>query len=481
MPGDHASAAQRTHRLPRREFIGLAGAGALGLAGCRLLAQGQTTPPPLPRKPNIVVILADDLGYADLGVQGCRDVPTPNIDSIATAGVRFTDGHVSCPLCSPTRAGLMTGRYQQRFGHEFNPGPVNIAAENFGLPLSQITIANMLKDAGYATGMFGKSHLGYTEQFNPIHRGFDEFFGFLGGAHSYVYGSRDAANPILRGTEPVDEKEYLTFAFAREAASFINRHREEPFFVYLPFNAVHMPQDTLPDYDARFAHIVDTVRRRLAAVLSAMDDAVGTVLRALEATGHRNNTLVFFLSDNGGATPSNGSRNTPLRGYKAQMYEGGHRIPFLLQWPDRVPAGQTCDKMAISLDIFATAAAAGGGTMPTDRVMDGVDLVPYLQAGNTGVPHDMLYWRMGESGGIRRANWKIVRPRRQGEELYDLANDIGEERDLAAAEPQVLQELTDALDRWESELVEPLWGKPVFPRRQQRGGVRRRRNRALQL
>ncbi len=208
-----------------------------------LAADQSTTARSTAGKPNIILIVADDLGYADLGVQGCRDVPTPNIDTIARNGVRFTSGYVSCPVCSPTRAGLMTGRYQQRFGHEFNPGPAAQASQNFGLPLSEPTIAERLKKLGYATGMFGKWHLGYQPELTPLRRGFDEFFGFHGGAHSYINANDRSANPIWRGTEKVTSVSYTTDEFAREAVSFIERHQREPFFVYLPFNAVHLTRN----------------------------------------------------------------------------------------------------------------------------------------------------------------------------------------------------------------------------------------------
>jgi arylsulfatase A-like enzyme len=442
--------------MPRREFLGLVGAGAVGLAGCRLMAQQAPTPPAA--RPNILVIVADDLGYADLGCQGSRDVPTPHIDSLAQNGVRFSDGYVSCPLCSPTRAGLMTGRYQQRFGHEFNPGPAVAAEPNVGLPLSEITVANVLKDAGYTTGIVGKWHLGMSPAFHPLGRGFDEFFGFLGGAHAYYDSGRQPDNPIMRGRQPVPEREYLTLAFQREAVSFLDRHRDHPFFLYLTFNEVHLPMETLPEYLARFNHIADPLRRQLAAKLSAMDDAVGAVLAKLAETGHSRDTLIFFFSDNGGPTDKNGSLNTPLRGYKTNLYEGGIRIPFLCQWPDRIPAGQVCSKPVIQLDILTTAAAATGAKLPTDRVIDGVNLLPFLTGENAGVPHEALLWRFGEQHATRRGDWKVVRPRGGADELYDLAQDISETRNLAGAHPDIVRALSDPLAQWESELAAPMWG-----------------------
>src|SRR5262245_6447241 len=311
------------------------------------------------KKPNILIILADDLGYADVGFHGCKDIPTPNIDSIARNGVRCTNGYVSGPYCSPTRAGLLTGRYQQRFGHEFNPG-----GGTAGMPVDQVTLADRLKKAGYATGLVGKWHLGSAPQFHPQKRGFDEYFGFLGGQHAYFPEKGNKADPILRGTEPVDEQEYLTDAIARESVAFIERHKKEPFFLYMAFNAVHTPMHATDKYLKRVANISDVKRHIYAAMLSAADDAVGAVLAKLKEAGLEENTLIFFFSDNGGPTMKgttiNGSRNEPLRGSKRQTLEGGIRVPFAVQWKGKLPAGKVYDKPVIQLDIQPTALAAAG-------------------------------------------------------------------------------------------------------------------------
>ena len=219
------------------------------------------------RRPNVLLILADDLGYGELSIQGNPQIPTPHIDSLAKNGVRFTSGYVSGPYCSPTRAGLLTGRYQQRFGHEFNPGPAQAAPAVFGLSLKEQTIGNRLKEAGYVNGWFGKSHLGYLPQFHPLQRGFDEYFGFLGGAHDYLDAAGDSRNPILRGTNVVNNMDYTTDAFGREAVKFIEKHHGEPWFVYLPFNAVHAPLESIEKYLARFPNIEDRKRRTFAAML----------------------------------------------------------------------------------------------------------------------------------------------------------------------------------------------------------------------
>ncbi len=258
-----------------------------------------------------MLLVADDLGYGELSIQGCKDIPTPNIDSIAKNGVRFTNGYVSCPVCSPTRAGLMTGRYQQRFGHELNPGPAEAAETQFGLPLTETTFANRLKSLGYATGMVGKWHLGYKPEFHPMKRGFDEFFGFLGGAHSYVDPLTKSANPVLRGTQPFEEKEYLTDAFAREAVAFIERRKNEAFFLYLPFNAVHAPLQTPDKYISRFPSIADSKRRTFAGMQSAMDDAVGRVLAKLRQIGQEENTLIILRWRQWGADLKHDLRQRP--------------------------------------------------------------------------------------------------------------------------------------------------------------------------
>jgi arylsulfatase A-like enzyme len=356
----------------------------------------------------------------------------------------------------------MTGRYQQRFGHEFNPGPPNAASAEFGLSLKETTLPERLNAAGYATGMVGKWHLGHTEKFNPVNRGFQEYFGFLGGAHSYFDSKADANNPIVRGLTPVDEKEYLTDAFAREAVAFIDRHQKEPFFLYLAFNAVHTPMHASQKYLDRFSGIENERRRTYAAMMSAMDDAIGAVLARLRAGGLEENTLVFFISDNGGP-PVNGSSNGPLRGFKAQTLEGGIRVPFLVQWKGKLPAGKTYDQPVIQLDITATALAAadalGGASSPQ---LDGVNLLPYLSGEAAGAPRKALYWRFGDQMAIRMGDWKLVKHRGEsGVELYNLASDMGEQNDLAAKQPEKLKELQDTYAAWDAQLAKPTWGAPA--------------------
>jgi len=444
----------------RREFIkamGFAAASAGTLSILPGLASKEKRKQTREKPPNIIVIISDDHGYADIGVQGCQDIATPNIDSIARNGIRFTDGHVSCPVCSPTRAGLATGRYQQRFGHEFNTGPPpGGLEEHVGLPLTEVTIADVLKSAGYVTAAVGKWHLGMALHFHPFKRGYDEFFGFLHGGHSYIDPGIGTFNPILRGTEPVDEKEYLTDAFTREAVAFIERHHDKPFFLYLAYNAVHTPLQTPPRYQNSFGHITDKKRRVYAGMLTAMDEGIGKVLSKLTELGLEQDTLLFFLSDNGGPTSANGSRNDPLRATKGTMFEGGIRVPFLVKWPGRLKGGQLYEHPVIALDILPTAAAAAGADLPKDHKIDGVNLLPYLTGEKNTPPHESLFWRMGQNHAARCGNFKLVKNNNQTS-LFDLSSDIGESRDLSQERPDVLKEMQKTYQQWNSQMIEPLW------------------------
>jgi len=407
-------------------------------------------------RPNIIVIISDDMGYADLGCHGCTDIPTPNIDSVAAKGIRFTNGYVSCPVCSPTRAGLATGRYQQRFGHEFNTGPPpGGLREEVGLPLTEITIADVLKSAGYVTGMIGKWHLGLCSHFHPFKRGYDEFFGFLHGGHSYIDPGLGTFNPILRGTEEVDEQEYLTDAFSREAVAFVERHRNRPFFLYLAYNAVHTPMQAPERYQDSFPHIEDPTRRTYAGMLAALDDGVGELLAKLRELDLEEDTLLFFVNDNGGSK-NNGSIDYPLRGKKGSMWEGGIRVAFMVQWPGRLRRGVTYDHPVIALDILPTAAAVAGAEIPRDRVIDGVNLIPYLIGRSKAAPHETLFWRKGTDYAMRKGNWKLTHEDGTSG-LFDLASDISEEQNLAAERPEVLEELEGLYAKWDSEMIEPVW------------------------
>jgi arylsulfatase A-like enzyme len=314
-------------------------------------------------KPNILVIVSDDQGYADAGFQGGKQAVTPQLDKLASTGVRCTDGYVTYPVCSPSRAGLLTGRYQSRFGHENNPvyDPLDPAE---GLPLTEQLLPQHLKAAGYATGWIGKWHLGASPAHVPWNRGFDESYGFIGGGHRYLEwqpNGRQYTLALIRNGNPIQEvPTHLTTALGDEAASFIKRHRENPWMLYLAFNAPHTPHEPTAEREAEFARVKDTQRRRYLAQLSLLDDAIGTVSQALDESGQRKRTLVFYFSDNGGPVKS-GAVNHPLRDGKGSLYEGGIRVPFLVSWPGTLPEGKTYAEPVISLDVFATALAQAHG------------------------------------------------------------------------------------------------------------------------
>jgi arylsulfatase A-like enzyme len=408
------------------------------------------------RKPNILLLLADDLGYGELNCQGNAQIPTPHIDSLARSGIRFTSGYVSGPCCGPTRAGLLTGRYQQRFGFEFNLG-----ASGEGLSLKETTIADRLRAIGYATGMFGKWHLGYSPNNRPTKRGFDWFYGFLPACRPYPCRPGEMGKSLLGGAAAAPT--YTTEAFAAEAAAFIEQHRAEPWFVYLPFNAVHaspqggkklVPRDA-GKYRERFPDIADDQRRIFAGMLAAMDDAVGSVLAKLQELQLEENTLIFFLSDNGGPTWQTTSRNDPLRGHKGDVLEGGIRVPFIVQWKGHLAAGRADDRPVIQLDVLPTALAAAGA--PEDPRLDGVNLLPCLAAKSNEAPHDALFWRYGRKHAVRMDDWKLV-DEGGGAELYNLAADIGESTDHASNEPGRVKKLQAAYDAWNAHNIPPRWG-----------------------
>jgi arylsulfatase A-like enzyme len=406
-----------------------------------------------PRKPNIIVFLADDLGYGELSCQGyTKEVPTPQVDSIAKNGIRFTQGCIAATYCSPSRAGLMTGRYPTRFGHEFNGnGP------KFGLPLTETTLADRLKALGYATAAVGKWHLGDQPNLYPTKRGFDEFMGSLANPGSY-YEPRlwvDSLNRVTPGPGF-----YTTEAFADRALDWIERNKTRPFFLYLPFNAEHAPLHATEKYLARFPDIKEEKRRTFAAMLSAMDDAIGRVLAKVREIGAENDTLIVFFSDNGGPTPSTTSSNGPLHGFKATTSEGGTRIAFMMQWKGRLPAGKIYEQPVIQLDLLPTFVVAAGGTIDPSWKLDGVDLMPYLTGKNPGRPHQTLYWRFGEQWAIRDGDWKLVASRVDNNQprLINLAEDIGEAKDLSSAQPQKLAELTAKWKAWSAEQMAPQWG-----------------------
>ena len=424
-------------------------------------------------RPNILVIVADDLGYADIGVHGGKDVPTPNIDALAASGVRCTNGYVPSPYCSPSRAGFLTGRYQTRFGHEFNP---HVGDESkLGLPLDERTIADRLRATGYATGLIGKWHQGFDAAHHPQSRGFDDYFGFLVGGHNYLlhhdaeakFGSAHSHDMIYRNRELQKLDGYTTDLFTDEALAFMDRHASQPWFLYLAYNAVHTPLEVLEKYGARVpASITDPARRGYLSLLVGLDDCVGRVAKHLRET----NTLVFFFSDNGGSGRKpyfayNTGINTPLRGDKGQTLEGGIRVPFFVSWPGKIPAGKTYEPPVVTLDVLPTALALAGGK--ADANLDGVNLLPHLTGEKATAPHDALYWRFGPQKAVRRGNWKLVdwrdfdAKKQSGWQLYDLATDLGEKTNVAAQHADIVAEMSAAWQAWDAHNIAPRWkGSP---------------------
>jgi arylsulfatase A-like enzyme len=424
-------------------------------------------------KPNILIIFADDLGYGDIGVHGGKAVPTPNIDALAASGVRCTSGYVTCPYCSPSRAGMLTGKAQTRFGHEFNPHVGNEA--ELGLPLDQRTIANELHDVGYATALIGKWHQGFDKAHHPNSRGFDEFFGFLVGGHNYAqhpdadpeFGSAHSHNMIYRGDKLQKLDGFLTDIFTDEAIGYMERNKQKPWMLYLAYNAVHTPLEISPKVAARIpADVKDPARKGYLALLLGLDDAIGRITEHLRKSGADKNTLVFFLSDNGGSGRKpflayNTGVNTPLRGDKGQTLDGGIRVPYFVSWTGHLPAGATYDHPVSAMDILPTACALAGAK-PAAGV-EGADLMPYLTKKNASAPHDFLAWRFGPQKALRKGDWKITDERdfaaktQSGWRLYDLSKDIGENHDLSAQFPEKKAELIKLWEEWDSHNVPAKW------------------------
>ncbi len=413
-------------------------------------------------KPNIVFIVADDMGYADCGVHGSKDIPTPHIDSIAKAGIRFTDGYVTGPVCSPTRAALMTARYQHRDGV---PDWVKKDSET-GLAEGVPTIADYLRKAGYRTALVGKWHLGQKEPFHPMNRGFDEFFGLLGGGRVYFQGANEKSGKandgyakLWRDREPADIDGYLTTEFGNEAAKFVASRKGSnvPFFLFLSFTAPHTPMMAPKELEEKFGHIENQQRRLYAAMMSSMDDAIGEVLTAIREAGFEKDTLVCFFSDNGGATTRNspnGSDNTPYRGSKGEVWEGGVRVPMFAAWPAHLQAGSVFTKPVTQMDITATAIALAGQKPHEKWPIDGVNLMPFLNGQDTGMPHDSICWAYeNRQWAIREGDLKVVamskQPKLKAEvKLYELKADPSETSDLSAAQPEKVSTLTAKLLDW---------------------------------
>ena len=417
----------------------------------------EDTPPP-----HVVVILADDLGYNDLGFTGCADFDTPALDALAAQGVVFTDGHVSAAVCAPSRAGLITGAHQQRMGFESN---LIYTETGTGLAVGSRTLASRLQNAGYATAGVGKWHLGSEEGQHPLDIGFDRFTGLLKGARSYfpqLEKKQGKLTRIERNLEVVPEAElgYLTDFFSAEAVRLIeSRDQNKPFFLYLSYTAPHTPMHAREDLLEHFSEsIPDTKRRKYAAMVTAMDEGVAAVTEALQRNGMLENTLLVFLSDNGGAT-NNSSDNGIWRGMKGSKWEGGHRVPFIAHWPKGFPSGIQYDLPVTSMDITPTALAAAG--VQDREGLDGVDLRPFLH-GQAGRPHQRLYWRRNVAAAVRDGDWKVIRIQEKDGTfreplLFNLASDPSEENDLAGQNPEKAAALLDLLAAWEENMQPSGW------------------------
>jgi arylsulfatase A-like enzyme len=414
--------------------------------GLAALVHAAPSHPTHPSHPNVIIILADDLGYADVGAYGGKDVPTPNIDSIGANGIRFTNGYVCSPLCSPSRAALLTGRCAPRDGYDGNP-PAD-AKNGGGLDLKEVTLADRLKAAGYYTGIVGKWHLGQLKDHQPLSRGFDSFYGLL--THGIGDDYPKHCVPIYRNWDIVPPPADFTTALGQEGADFIKNHQRQPFFLYLAFTAVHNPFVAPQSYIDKFAHVSkNKLRQRYCAMLSVMDDMIGRVFDQLRASHLENNTLVFFLSDNGAPDGEDIWHNGPLRGGKYSLWEGGIHVPFLVRWPGHIPAGKVSDTRVSEVDILPSVLAAAGVTAPSKLPLDGENILPLLEGAVSTLPDRALYWRYGPQFAINHDGWKTVKPSLDSPPLlFNISSDIGENRELSGQNPQRLKQMIDDWQNW---------------------------------
>jgi arylsulfatase A-like enzyme len=431
-------------------------------------------------KPNIVLLFSDDAGYADFGFQGSPHFKTPHLDRLAESGVRLTSFYVTGATCGPSRAGLLSGKCQQRFGfEEINvPGIMSenskLLGDDMGLPTDLPTMGNYLQDLGYRTAIFGKWHMGVADRYHPLQRGFDEFYGFRGGARSF-FAYPDPAkakheNLIERNFKTYQEHEgYLTDALANETCDFIEHNQDGPFFAFVSFNAVHTPMQPDPKDKDTFPQLSGD-RRKVAQMTLSMDRACGQIIAKLKQLGLYENTLIVFSNDNGGPMDKNGSSNYPFAGVKGTQLEGGIRVPGIISWPGKLPAGAVVDCPMSTLDLIPTFVKAGGGVPSTLDGLDGVDMVPFLTGADKERPHQTLHWKMETRGAIRDGDWKLLRFPDRPAELFNLIDDPGEQNNLAAAQPERVKELFRKQFDWELELQRPLF----MLRRQEEGWSARR-------
>lgn len=419
-------------------------------------------------KPNFILIVADDLGYADLGFHGSKQIPTPNIDRLAKEGVVFSNGYVSSSVCSPSRAGLMTGKNQVSFGFNDNlfPSQPGFDPNYVGLPLTETTLANKLKALGYVNGLIGKWHLGEKPQFHPLKRGFDEFWGFLGGAHDYFTAKPNGEGmdcPINCTYKTPDPLIYITDDIGHESVDFIRRHKNEPFFLFASFNAPHSPMQATEADLKLFAHIKDKLRRTYCAMVYRLDQNVGKILNSVKEEGLDNKTFVVFMSDNGGPMNaiSNGSVNAPLRGQKTTLLEGGIRVPFIMKWPAKLQAGRKIEVPVSSLDICPTFIAAAGGILMAKDNYTGVNIIPFLTGQTDKIPHQTLEWSYTVGAAMRDGDWKLIHLPDRLPMLYHLSDDISEKKDVALQNLDRTKAMLKKLGNWEVHLPHPVFHEPA--------------------
>lgn len=453
------------------------------LIGGLALAATALTPaharPDAQTRPNIILIVTDDQGYRDVGFNGSTEIRTPNIDRIAREGVRFTRGYVTYPVCGPSRAGLLTGRYQSRFGFDRNPNG-DPADPRGGVPRTEEMVSELLKRGGYATKLVGKWHMGTHPSLRPRSRGFDEFYGFIEGGHDYrpeatVFEAlEDSKKPydwyrskLIDNGARVHFRKYLTEELSDRAVEFVARKAaaDQPFFLYLAYNAPHSPLQATDKYLSRYAHIQDPKRRTYAAMISAVDDGVGQLLDELDRKGIAQDTLVFFISDNGGVvTAETGEQsvadNGPLRGGKSQLFEGGVRVPFAMRWPRKLAGGRDYDRPVSTLDIFGTIASQTGIGARPGRHIDGVDLVPYLKGEKAGDPQPALYWRMFDQGrhAMVVGDLKYFWNGKQAV-LFNLRTDPGETKPMPVTDKALIERLSQLYANWNAQMAR----QPAFP------------------
>ncbi len=414
------------------------------------------------QKPNFILIVADDLGFGDLSFNGSKQIPTPNIDRLARTGINFTQGYVSAPVCSPSRAGLLTGRNQVHFGHDNNLGgsQPGFDLQFLGLPLTETTIATRLKNLGYATGLIGKWHLGDEPQFHPLKRGFDEFWGYTGGGHDYFEWKPDGKgykSPIECNYKIPQPITYITDDKGDECVDFIKRHKNEPFFLFASFNAPHTPMHATAADLELFKNIKNEKRRKYCAMVYRLDVNVGRIMETVEKEGLAENTLIVFISDNGGPVDSNSSINAPLNGQKGILYEGGIRVPFIMNWEGKLPPGKTYNNPVISLDFAATFFELAGGEITDEIQFDGVNLISFITDKTDAKPHESMNWRFTISAAIRDGDWKLIRLPDRLPMLYDLSKDISEQNNVAMQNLDRTKLMLKTLGDWDVSMPHPVF------------------------